>query len=96
MEVVMFSLLLCASLWQFDTTVLADKPPKEFAITHQEPSQTVRERVADQLGHAWQDKKSGTKFSLSEPGSRYSGDSPLTRMANDRDNGGVPTLAFGK
>lgn len=92
----MFSLLLCASLWQFDAPVPAGEPPKEFAITHQEASPALRDRVADQLGHAWQDKKSGTKFSLSEPGSRYSGDSPLTRMANDRDNGGVPTLTFGK
>ncbi|MFQ1897798.1 hypothetical protein ACK36K_10735 [Aeromonas veronii] len=92
----MFSLLLCASLWQFDAPVPAGEPPKEFAILHQEASPALRERVADQLGHAWQAKKSGTKFSLSEPGSRYSGDSPLTRMANDRDNGGVPTLTFGK
>ncbi len=96
MEVVMFSLLLCASLWQFDVPVLADKPPKEFVITHQEPSQTVRDRVADELGNAWQAKKPGAKFSLSEPGSRYSGDSPLTRMLNERDDGGVPTLTFGR
>ncbi len=87
MEVVMFSLLLCASLWQFDTTVLADKPPKEFAITHQEASPALRERVADQLGHAWQAKEPGTRLTFSEPAPRYAGESPLTRMLNDRDDG---------
>ena len=47
----MFSLLLCASLWQFDAPVPAGEPVKEFAITHQEASPALRDRVADQLGH---------------------------------------------
>ena len=55
----MFSLLLCASLWQFDAPVPAGEPPKEFAITHQEASPALRDRVADQLGHAWQAKEPG-------------------------------------
>ncbi|BBT79255.1 hypothetical protein WP8S18E11_09210 [Aeromonas veronii] len=39
----MFSLLLCASLWQFDAPVPADEPLKEFAITHQEASPALRD-----------------------------------------------------
>ncbi len=92
----MFSLLLCASLWQFDVPVPAGEPLKEFEITHQEASPALWERVADLLGHAWQAEKSTARLSLGEPGSRYPGDSPLGRMLNGRDKGGSPTLTFGK
>ncbi|WP_421192589.1 hypothetical protein [Aeromonas jandaei] len=83
----MFSLLLCASLWQFDAPVPAGEPLKEFEITHQEASPALRDRVADQLGHAWQAKDPVTRLTFSEPAPRYAGESPLTRMLNDRDDG---------
>ncbi|WP_429123859.1 hypothetical protein [Aeromonas allosaccharophila] len=83
----MFSLLLCASLWQFDAPVPAGEPLKEFDITHQEASPALRDRVADQLGHAWQAKEPGTRLTFREPAPRYAGESPLTRMLNDRDDG---------
>jgi len=65
----MFSLLLCASLWQFDAPVPAGEPLKEFASTHQEASPALRDRT------------------FREPAPRYAGESPLTRMLNDRDDG---------
>ncbi|MBL0544985.1 hypothetical protein JD507_07055 [Aeromonas jandaei] len=83
----MLSLLLCASLWQFDAPVPAGEPLKEFEITHQEASPALRDRVADQLGHGWQAKDPGTRLTFSEPTPRYAGESPLTRMLNDRDDG---------
>ncbi|WP_240620044.1 hypothetical protein [Aeromonas jandaei] len=83
----MLSLLLCASLWQFDAPVPAGEPLKEFEITHQEASPALRDRVANQLGHAWQAKDPSTRLTFSEPAPRYAGESPLTRMLNDRDDG---------
>ncbi|MCX7130350.1 hypothetical protein [Aeromonas sp.] len=83
----MFSLLLCASLWQFDVPVLAGEPLKEFAITHQEATPALRDRVADQLGDAWQAKEPNARLTFSDPAPRYAGESPLTRMLNERDDG---------
>ena len=92
----MLSLLLCASLWQFDAPVPAGEPLKEFEMPHQEAAPTLREQVADQLGHAWQANEPGPIFTFSEPAPRYAGESPLTRMLNGREDGWESHLQIGQ
>ncbi|MGL4915847.1 MAG: hypothetical protein ACRC5D_06285 [Aeromonas allosaccharophila] len=88
----MLSLILCASLCQFDSEPLADNPANAFVVTReQNGAPALREQVAEQLGNAWRAKKQGSRVTFGDPEPRYSEDSPMARLANERD-GSWPKL----
>ncbi len=91
----MLSLLLCTSLWQFDTPPLADDAalaapqPKEFAVTREQTgSPAVRERVAEQMGRAFQARKPPESVTLEEKKSPYPQNSMLADSTQGQGEGG--------
>ncbi|MGL4249344.1 MAG: hypothetical protein ACRCR1_01590 [Aeromonas sp.] len=89
----MLSLLLCASLWQFDAPRPLENPDKVFEVTRGDTSPSVRDDVARRLELDWQNRAPQVRITFTEPEPRYADTSPLTRMLNDREDGWESKLA---